>query len=466
MKKNLLVMIIILAGVIPSSSQIITTDNYVSTLDIHKPDIDDEFYERYIDELLLLDFMEMLKQTKPVRQTSYSHYEAPQLRSYVNANGTQTVATPGNPMTITLQHDNHLNSGKSSYPRVNDLVHFKNYVVGLIYSKDVSVDFAHTITVYPVQQTDAIGTVTAGDSVTIISNAWPAGSGGNTGKTWTAIKYTNTCQITKEMFEAEGSEMTNQIWFEVPNADGTTGYVWTYEGEKNTFREMRLSMELNLIITPPVTSTFLLAAGYRTSEAMIPYIQNQGGIQYNYTQGQFTLAEHKKMLKLLDKGGTYANEYAFIQGIDLYDEYETFIMNTMQNGAISYGGFQGGETMAIKLGFRSISTLGYTFHLKRYRLFNNQNILGAPGFDYPGLGICMPMKTMVHPKTGKPVPYFRLRNKEMAGYNRGMEHWVLGGAGGSSKGYTSAVDTKQTHYRAENSVEFFAAPQWIVVKRS
>ena len=42
-------MAIVAGGVIPSAFQVATTDNYVSTLDIHKPDIDTEYYARYID---------------------------------------------------------------------------------------------------------------------------------------------------------------------------------------------------------------------------------------------------------------------------------------------------------------------------------------------------------------------------------------------------------------------------------
>lgn len=451
-----------MAGVIPSAAEMITDDNYVDSIFLHKPSVDDEFYERYIDELLLLDFMEMIGQSKPVKQTTYTHFERPQLLNYINCGTTQADPGADTPITITLQHDNHLSSGTKSVPRLQDSVLINNQV-GIIDSMDKSTPYAHTITVYPAVAGATFGATTTGDSVIIFSNAWAPGTGGSTSKTWDAVKYTNTCQIFKEMFEVEGSEMTNESYIEV-EFEGKKGYVYYYEGEENTYRNFRVIMEQNLILMPQITNAYLVAKGVRSSQNMIPYIDNLGGVIYDYNAGQMTLPEHKKMLKQLDKQGTYANEYAFIQGIDLNDEYQTWITQVMQNGAVSYGGFGAkGKEMAIKMDFTSFETLGYTFHMKRYRMFNNQNSLGAPGLNYPGCGICLPMRTTVHPRTGKNVPYFRLRNKIHANYDRGMEHWYLGGAGNIKK--TSDVDKMEHHYRAEASVEFFAANQWVHFNR-
>lgn len=455
--------IIVLLGVIPSATEQMTDDNYVDSLFLHKPDVDDGFYERYVDELLLLDFMEMLGQTQPVKQTTYTHFEKPQLLNYINCAAGQSDPGADQPITITLQHDNHLVSGTKSVPRLNDQVLINN-IQGVIYSMNKATPFAHTITVYPAKLGATFGVTATGDSVIIYSNVWPAGTGGSTSLTWDAIRYQNTCKISKEMFEVEGSEMTNESYIKVTMPDGSSGYVYYYDGEENTYRHFRVAMEHDLILTDQITNAFLVAAGYRAGENMIPYITNKGGVVYNYNAGAMTLAEHKKMLKQLDKGGTYANEYAFMQGIDLNDEYQNWITTTMQNGAISYGGFNaGGKEMAIKMDFSSFETLGYTFHMKRYRLFNNQNSLGAPGLNYPGTGIAIPMRTTVHPVSGKNVPYMRLRNKSLAGYDRGMEHFYLGGAGIRVK--TSAVDRKESHYRGENSVEFFAANQWVLMNR-
>lgn len=447
----------------PSAFQVPTTDNYVSTLDVHKPDIRKELVVRYGGQTMT-EFFELTGRQEPATQTAYEHFEEDWIMWNVKNNANVTQAVAGASAVLTLHADDHDGpSGEFSYPVVNELIQLLNGVICIIEAKDTTTPGAHTITIRPLRAADAIGTVSANDLIVIFSDAHAEATGQPNGRTPKEIHYTNNTQIFKESYEVSGSEMTNLAWIETQNSQGQAGYLWYLKGEKDTYERFMVKKELGLLINEKADNIAALAANktFTTTEGVLPFINNNGGIVHNYTPGTFNLTNFDKIIKQLDKNmGSYEN--TVWQGIDLRAECDDFIIDLMKAGGVSYGAFNGNKELAISLQFNSLTRLGYTFHFKTYKMFNHPNLLGTSGYKYPGYGIIIPMDKTRDARTRELNPSVRIRYKQVGPYSRDVEHWLTGSA--FLKNKTDDQDVLKAHYRAECGFEGFAPNKFVWIK--
>ena len=59
---------------IPSAFQVASSENYVSTLSIHQPEVAEDFVNRYGDQSLM-GFLDAVGAMSPVSQRKFEHYE-------------------------------------------------------------------------------------------------------------------------------------------------------------------------------------------------------------------------------------------------------------------------------------------------------------------------------------------------------------------------------------------------------
>ena len=85
-----------------------------------------------------------------------------------------------------------------------------------------------------------------------------------------------------------------------------------------------------------------------------------------------------------------------------------------------FGAFNNDSDMAVKLGFKSFTRGGYTFHKHDWKLLNDP-MLGAVGTIK---GAMVPLANVVDPRTGNSAPALEMNYKGTNGYNRDVEHWV------------------------------------------
>ena len=107
---------------------------------------------------------------------------------------------------------------------------------------------------------------------------------------------------------------------------------------------------------------------------------------------------------------------------------------------------------------------GYVFHKKTYEALSHFPMLGADGFDYPGMGIVVPGDNGRDARSGDNIPSLRIRYKEAGGYSREMEHFLTGSAGLEQA--TSEVDELRCHYRTERGFEGFAPNRFFLIERA
>jgi hypothetical protein len=126
-----------------------------------------------------------------------------------------------------------------------------------------------------------------------------------------------------------------------------------------------------------------------------------------------------------------------------------------------FGAFNNDADMAVKLGFKSFTRGGYTFHKHDWKLLNDPTLLGASNYLQ---GAMVPLTTVADARTGVKAPALSMYYKEANGYSREMEHWVTGGGVlGHTNNGDSGKDVATFHYRSEIALVTRAANQHVII---
>jgi hypothetical protein len=455
----------------PTAYKAATTQNYVSTLSIHKPEVTEEFVQRYGDQSLtgLLDAMGAMV---PAANKKVQHWEEDFIHQFAISHASTVTVNPsstGDKCVVAL--DAAYVQSSSSVFRVNDIVEFTSGQVGIVTA--VAAD-GTTFDVYPLTAwTSTTGTdvCAVGTRIIITGNAYNENVGQPDSMVSKPLAYENDMQILKESYVVSGSEMTNIIYFEVQNPEtGESGYLWYIKGEADTYKRFVNYCEMQMLLglrTTNTDSTFLaesaIGDGFQTSEGLLDFIENGGNVQnYNQLTG-FNLSDFDAMVRTLSKNRG-ARENSIFCGTDLSLAIDDAVASMFAGGGVSYGAFSGMEELAVAFGFKSFMRGGYTFHKKTYDPFSYAGMLGADGFKYSGLGFLVPGDMGMDAQTRERIPALRVRYKEAGGYSREMEHWFEGSAGLATP--TSGDDQLKCNYRTERCFEGFGANRFMLIKKA
>ncbi len=211
----------------PSSMQIATTNNYISSTDflngmdgITDADRGEMLVERYGSQNLT-GLMEMLGNKAPVDSTTFFHYEEGFIHSTVTLDD-----TTGAILASPVQFDGAADGNEISVVRKGDILQDASGNV-LRLDTVVLTEQAVTVTVTAVSGAYADG------EYAIVGNAFAEGTDQPVGLTPSVIEYKNQVQIMKEAYEVTGSALTEKIWFEVEDpATGRTGYLWALKAKR------------------------------------------------------------------------------------------------------------------------------------------------------------------------------------------------------------------------------------------
>lgn len=271
------------------------------------------------------------------------------------------------------------------------------------------------------------------------------------------VKRKNPFGIVKGRYEVSGSQATNVGWIDLGNGD----YRWYIKGESEARKRFEDHREMTLLFGQQydedgggtnLTNEMAGTDGYFTQvEAR--------GTEFTDADGISSVADFDVMVKELDRNGS-PSEYAMYvnRTLDLAITDAIAGIETGGGLAAAYGAFNNDADMAIKLGFKSFTRGGYTFHKHDWRLLNDPTLLGgASASKY--MGAMVPLTNVVDPKTGGKAPALAMYYKAAGGYSREMEHWITGGG---IMGYTNGDGGKDAltyHYRSEVALCVRAANQ-------
>ena len=203
---------------------------------------------------------------------------------------------------------------------------------------------------------------------------------------------------------------------------------------------------------------------------MFAALQDRGLVfnqaDFNNSTPSVGIGEFDEILIELDKQGA-PSEYAMYLNRKQDLAIDDMLASGLSTGVTAglpgqFGAFNNDADMAVKLGFKSFTRGGYTFHKHDWKLLNDPTLLGASNFIQ---GAMVPLATVADPRSGAKVPSLALYYKEANGYSREMEHWVTGGGVlGHNNNGDLGTDQAVFHYRSEIALCVRAANQHVMIK--
>ena len=311
-------------------------------------------------------------------------------------------------------------------------------------------------------------TANAGDLI-VLGNIYAQGTDQPSNFTDPDIKkFSNPFQIVKDRYQVNGSQATNIGWINLGNGD----YRWFMYGEQEARKRFEDRREMMLLFGEKNGATASddgdndIGATLAGSEGYFSAIEDRGiNISNANANPMDSFAEFDDLIIELDKQGA-PSEYAMYlnrkQDLAIDDMLASGISTGVTAGLPGqFGAFNNDADMAVKLGFKSFTRGGYTFHKHDWKLLNDPTLLGASNFIQ---GAMVPLATVADPRSGAKVPSLALYYKEANGYSREMEHWVTGGGIMGHTNGDAGKDVMTFHYRSEVALCVRAANQHVLIK--
>ncbi len=288
-----------------------------------------------------------------------------------------------------------------------------------------------------------------------------------------AKKRSNPFMIVKDRFQVNGSQATNIGWVNIGGGE----YRWFMYGEQEARKRFEDRREMMMLFGQQGNdNNFTDSATANYQDAQAPGLGSEGYVSAVEDRGivisgananpMDSFAEFDDLIIELDKQGAPA-EYAMYlnrkQDLAIDDMLAGGIATGVTAGLPGqFGAFNNDADMAVKLGFKSFTRGGYTFHKHDWKLLNDPTLLGATNFLQ---GAMVPLANVVDPRTGGNAPALAMYYKEANGYSREMEHWITGGGVlGHTNNGDAGRDVATFHYRSEIALCVRAANKHVIIK--
>lgn len=449
--------------------QLRATSEFISSLDIMMPQHRRELIKRYGSQKvsMLTDLIEIFNLKEPVAGREFYHHEESFLHEKVVCSiGTLPSGTA--PATFTV-NPNFVDSAGRTRIRKGDIIHFRdghfNALVTAVFANsvaDADSPAPQTFTAIP-YKTWSFASSANPSSLTfsIIGRESAMGSQTADKSLMPKVnKITSSVMIVDESFTMTGSAATDEIWFQVTDANGRVlGYAFTYKGEADTALRFENYQESLMIFGERATNPNLTGLGYIGTEGLIDTIKKRGITATN--TGTLTLADIDQIIVSMVRFKA-AEENIILAGIGIHQQFDDMLAqqtSTSIDGKY-FGSFNNDNDTFIDLGFAGFRRSGYKFALKRYDLFNEYGFGAAT--NHQNNAIIVPMGRSKDPVTGFSIPAFSKRYKALGNYSREREVWRTGGANGV---YTNNVDEIRINYRSEIGYEFFGMNRFVYIQQ-
>ena len=275
------------------------------------------------------------------------------------------------------------------------------------------------------------------------------------------IRRINSYAIVKDRFQVAGSQATNVGYVNIGNGD----YRWFMYGEQEARKRFMDKREMTLLFGELNDGSN--SAGIAGSEGYITALESRGiNISNANANPLDSFAEFDDIILELDKQGA-PSEYAMYlnrkQDLAIDDMLASGISTGVTAGLTGqFGAFNNSADMAVKLGFKSFTRGGYTFHKHDWKLLNDPTLVGASNKFQ---GVMCPLTQVTDARSGMKAPALEMKYKASNGYSREMEHWVTGGGVlGHNNNGDNGADVATFHYRSEVALLTRAANQHVLIK--
>lgn len=433
-----------------------------------------------------------------VKAPTVGHYERNNwVGQLINIGSIDTAASgDGNDIIVVLGTDNMTTTGltvsgaatKASNIRVGDLVLLPtgNKLAYVKAKNTATTTNPHKITLAPFDSSiDLDNYITAGETYAVVTNAHAAASGLPEGLTPTAFKYTNKFQIVKEAVRASGSELTNEPFVQIYNANETVFAVMNQDA-MDRFEKARGGALFWGEENDNVDST-TSQLGYDTkitwTEGLMAF-QAGNSYQNTYNPAAFTLDEIDEIASTFEAenvgtrtiAGLQGNEYTYIlqNALDsVFDQSlsNALVVKSLTDYNLSLDSWQPvieGQDWMAWLGWQGVRRSNFSFHFRMMHEFVAADGGGAADYSYKYDCIWLPLSGQRDIRTGEQRPSIGYNWKQMGNYSRKMVFGNFGGAGvagnGGYGGLTVAANEYDmiTSYMVSEIAGHFACPNKIV----
>jgi hypothetical protein len=326
-----------------------------------------------------------------------------------------------------------------------------------------------TVTLVPLDNNTVTNPAGTGELI-LLGNMYPQGSDQPSYFVESEVeRKKNPFAIVKGRHQVTGSQATNIGWVNLGGGE----YRWFMyaEGEaRKRFEDQRemimLFGEQNNNASGTANAAADLDPNLAGSDGYVTAVA-AGGITVSNANANplDSFAEFDDLIMELDKQGA-PSEYAMYlnrkQDLAIDDMLASGIATSVTAGLPGqFGAFNNDADMAVKLGFKSFTRGGYTFHKHDWKLLNDPTLLGASNYLQ---GAMVPLTTVADARTGVKAPALSMYYKEANGYSREMEHWVTGGGVlGHTNNGDAGKDVATFHYRSEIALVTRAANQHVII---
>lgn len=453
----------------PDAIAQIYASDIVSAFDIYKPEKLNVLFSRYGDQGdSFYQLFRSMGFEKPVANDTYGHYEENHIHEVIHSK--EIVAQPAIGANIQFTLDAvDLDANNNFYVRRWDVLMFSNEVTGSVTLINVANPAAPVVTVSPNEVTDQFPALVAGEEIIIFTSAFSEGSGQPQGAVSGTWEYSNTAQIIKETIGYSGTEMVNQLWFDV-TSKGQSIPAYYFKGQIDIDYRMALKIDGALLWGKETTNVIIdpdTRMPIKTTEGLIPYIRRIGNEQ-TCAPGVFDVDEFDGMDNTLDR--EFAGKHILgLLGIALHQDIENGLVQYFQNTNIQFAKqatnsvlFNSNEALSASVNFTYLTKSERTFLMKRMGVFNNRKLYGADGYNAPRMGVWVPINRRKDPVSGNMVDSVGTRYRALGKYSRRMEVWQVGGAGEGLK--VTEFDKRNTYQRCHVGAHFRGGNQFVLME--
>jgi hypothetical protein len=405
---------------------------------------------------VMLNILRMTSRKIYVPHYKYSAEGEGRITGSITVNGTVTQNSVDTVLVVTIASGDHVNG--QTYPVIGDIITdtaAKGYAQYRVVAKSVAAPTANTITIAPEDVGTAIGTITAGDILTVTSRSKGNKTGHSQSRNNFPVMRDFYCQQLDETVEMGGRAMIVPTY---SHPEGTFDYEFA-KAQIRLERNMGGALLMGDITT--ATNTAVLAgeaAQWGTTDGIgeIPSTTRglyKWGVKIGSSVTVAASAEALTDFRAI-------KEYYLTQGINpatvlslggfrRIDNYSRLILAANANGGADYitklvqgnpatGGKDGYVAYFDFQGFKQGSTV---FNLAELAELTDPTMFGTTGHGGTNLMISIPLTTIQSARNADvSYPNFAIMYLANAGYSRELEDITIAGAGGGV--YQTTIDKK------------------------
>lgn len=454
--------------------------NYVTTMDLHKPEYDSELTEAFGDQMLT-GMLQMIGAEKGVSALEYNHFE--EERIYPKIKATSAGAGAGAQATFTIDAAATLSipenaspyggtvSSTITVPRVGELILIKpasgvvsadSYIRAIV---DSVTPATPAFTATPLDSADSVPAIAAASEIVIYGNAHGEGSGQPAARQTRVKKVTNNLQIFKSTYEVTSTERDMLSWIDYKGKDGKMGKVFYLKGEADEYKNFMSQKELTLLLGEKLSNNTVSDAYANNgtplalTQGLIPTILSEGNISAYSASTGWDKQDAEALVKVLDKQkGSKQNLIA--PGIDLSIAIDNTLADYKTGGSIVYGNYTFNEDAKVNFQFDKFAISDYVFSKKKFDTFNDLQSLGADGYGFSSEAMVIPMGMTMDAGSGEKTNHLRLRylvNPDTGERNQRSEiidNFAITG-----------TDTYSVFYKDTCGLETFAMNKFAYIKK-